>query len=256
MQCAPAAPSALDSARSNSAASSLRAARRRGRSVGELAPVMSTASDIIYITRIYRTDPAGISVRSRRVAGRGIRTLAVRGAGTEVHVAALGLDTHPRLALAVAEFEARARPVVRLFRLRTEAIVDAAAEGLHVELPRGRGREIEAHRPTDRLAVEVAVGRERETRGQIPGDGAEAAARQGRDIDLGVAAHGLYFDVARAALELHVAVDGLDFGRLRPARGQVHKPRGRIRAQVAADLAGDIAADGAQIGVALETLHL
>ena len=170
-------------------------------------------------------------------------------AGAQMHVAALRLDAHASLPIAASERQARSQTIARLDRFRSEAVVDAAAEGLHVEIRRRHGRKVEPDRTADRFSFELCAGREREAGGQLAGDAFEPAAGKRTEIDFRVAAHRRYFDFTGAARELNVAVDGFHLDRVRTARRHPHAAAHRARTQIAAGIAAHIAVDRLQLDV-------
>src|ERR1700683_3530887 len=174
--------------------------------------------------------------RIKKPTGSGSRQWTGLARRAQVHVAALGLDVDMAAAVAGLEFEARTGPIVGTLRLRTEAAVDIAAEGLNVELGPGSRGEIEAQIAADRFALELGVPREREGGGHIARDGLEPAAAHDTELNLGVAAHGDHLDLCRGALEIDIAVDGLRLDRLGAGRGQVDGPGDAVGTQIGTHL--------------------
>ena len=103
-------------------------------------------------------------------------------------------------------------------RLRSETIVNGAAEGLHVEIRAGSRCEPESNGAAHRLALDLGILRQRIVGGDIARDALEAPAGEAAEIGLDLARDGGYLGFARAAGQLYIAADGLDLDALRRGR--------------------------------------
>ena len=106
------------------------------------------------------------------------------------HIAAVAREMYAGRGLAGLECQALAGTVSGFDRLWAEAIVDIAAQGLHIVVRRGLACEVQSDVPAHGFTVELRIGGSRERRGNGAGYGLESGAGHRSQRQTRVAAHG------------------------------------------------------------------
>ena len=154
---------------------------------------------------------------------------------------------NPGGGVAGLERQSFAGTMPRFYRLWTEAIIDIAAERLHVEV-RGRlAGKIQPDVAAHGLAINLRIGSRRELCGNISGHGLETSARYCSERQVRIAADGTGLDVGIPAGQHDIAADGLDLNPLGPHRRKMNISAHVIGAQVYAALAADFSAARPQL---------
>src|SRR5712671_4332074 len=198
---------------------------------------------------------AGLAGSPARIAAGGVRhrrRLELMLCA-DAHIAALGVQSYLSAALAAAEIEPAARPVVLLRGLRPKTVADAAAEALYVDIGIRLRRELDAQIAADRGGLELPCRRERAAHLHITRDALDVGAGEVAEREHGIATDCLDLHVAVRAAHGHVATDGLDLQRMIVVGAHAHVAADGIDLQVAAGTATDVAAHRLQLLAAVDT---
>src|SRR5207344_1300383 len=126
-------------------------------------------------------------------------------------------------ALAVAEIQAAARPVLLFDRLGSDAVLDVAAKGLHVKVRIGERREVDAEIAADRCGLELpGCGQCCRGDADVSGYGFKVRARYRAEGHQGVAADRIALHGAVRTGDADIATYGLELRVVAVMRGQVH----------------------------------